>query len=652
MTDLRPTASADSGAAPTPAPYAPSELEVVARLLLQDERVRVLPGAWWSYYPERGEVIYPPNLLAEWPATQALGALCHEIAEVRYSGRPAIAVFERFAGWAQARGVSPDSAALLLNTINDLRVNQCYLAQFPGSRRYFQALYRQTSLVPKDDLRDQATPVAARPTVLPHHAYVDALTMRWAADLAEQPAQLVPDERVRRALARTWPAIARAIASPDLARLAEVVQREIFPTYQELLQASLNDLRRAASAEAPEEVPPPTDVDGEDEDAEGDAAFADDLSALVRGSPVDEGPTESWVILSDESTAAEAEADAAARTAPPPGAPPGDANRAPTPPGSRWSGGIVQRFRRLGRRGHGTPAYDDFSYIEAVRRLGPQIDSLLHGGPGREGLVAILNRRRFGTFDPWRRPRRRRRGDSGDIDPDHAENLLIAPAVAFLRGRRQLRDDSQKDFAHAILLDVSGSVVQRGYRSRKFDQLIDTLVVFCEIHQRLKLPYELIAFSDHVNVLRSFNECRYDNLQIDPSSAYVVKDFSYLVRDMYHADHGETHEVRALDQAVADLAQQRGLKTIFVVSDGISSDRPALTERLVDLEERNQVVPSREGLMVLAFGLGLAENEFNASYQPAIDDQPIQCSAGRLVPNLEALPTIVCDAVDRRIRTA
>jgi hypothetical protein len=56
--------------------------------------------------------------------------------------------------------------------------------------------------------------------------------------------------------------------------------------------------------------------------------------------------------------------------------------------------------------------------------------------------------------------------------------------------------------------------------------------------------------------------------------------------------------------------------------------------------------------MVLAFGLGLAEIEFNLSYAPDVDGQAIQCSSGRLVPNLEALPTIVCDAVDLRIRTA
>lgn len=106
------------------APYEPSELEVVARLLLQDRRIRVVPGAWWTYYPERGEVAYPPNLLSEWPARRSLGALCHEIAEVIFSGKEAIRIFQDFVGWAIARGCESRSAEFLLNAINDLRVNR------------------------------------------------------------------------------------------------------------------------------------------------------------------------------------------------------------------------------------------------------------------------------------------------------------------------------------------------------------------------------------------------------------------------------------------------------------------------------------------------------------------------------------------------
>ncbi len=632
-----------------PAPYSPAELEAVARLLLREHEIRVSPGGWWSYYPERAEVVYPQNLLAEWPAPRSLGALCHEIAEVLFSGAAAASVVAAFVGWASERGCEPRSAHLLFNAINDLRVNRLYVAAYPGSRRYFLAVYRATTLEAKDDLAGRGT---TRP--LPHHAFLDAVTARWAVSLALAASGedvRIDDDRVRRALARSWSGIARAIASDELDAFAEQLKRDVFPVFQELLEASQDDINRASrAAESPaDDEPPPPDDDGESE-ADDSLDSTDNLRDLIRGNPADAGPAESWVLLpGDQSAGDDDSPSTAARPAP---AAPSTEARPPTPPGSRWTGGVVQKFRRLGRRTHGSPVYEDFNYVEAVRRLQPQVDAILHGTPGRDGLIAILNRRRFGTLDPWRRPRRRRRGDSGDIDADHPENLRLAPAVAFLKGQRQPRDDSQKDFAHAILLDVSGSIVQRGYRSRKFDQLIDTLVVFCEIHQRLKLPYELIAFSDGYAVSRSFDECHYDNLQIAPTSAYVVQNFSYLVHDMYRAEHGETHEAPALDRAIGDLAQQRGLKTIFVVTDGISSDRGLLTERLLEIEQRNQFVPPRERLMVLAFGLGLAESEFNASYQPEIDGQAIQCSSGRLVPNVDSLPAIVCDAVDLRIRTA
>ncbi len=315
--------------------------------------------------------------------------------------------------------------------------------------------------------------------------------------------------------------------------------------------------------------------------------------------------------------------------------------------GPRWAGGVIQRIRRFKPRGG--PDYEQFDYVRKVRQLEPLIDATVHGRGGAPGLAQILTLRRFGTADPYRRPRRFRRGDTGDLDEDRPENLLIDPAVAFLKGVRQQRQDSLKDFANAILLDVSGSVVQRGYPSRKFDQVVETAVLFIEIHERLKLPYEVIAFSDAPRVMRSFSEIAYDSMRIDPSSHYVVKDFSYLIRDMYALDHGETQEARAISQAVADIGGQPGLKTILIVTDGISSDRAALVDALVGIEERNAVRPPRERLRLLAFGVGLAEVEFKASYEPVIDDLPISCSRGTLVPKIDALPDIICRAVEERI---
>jgi hypothetical protein len=633
---------------PEEAPYHPSELEAVARLLLRERDIRVVPGGWWSYYPERGEVVYPANLLAEWPAGRSLGALCHEIAETLYSGPASAAIISALIEDVSKRGCEPRTALLLFNVINDLRINRIYLREYPGSRRYFAAVYQHAGLVPQDDLPNRGP----RPAPIPHHVFLDGLTGRWARQALQTGSNGTEgraDDRVRRALDHAWPFVHRAIEADDLTTAVDVIRRDVVPFYLELVQQSVEQLRRSA-LDPDDEVdssPPP---EGDDSEIEGE--HPDDILSLVRGNPVDAGPAESWVLLPGEADSTEESEDDATPRTPGPVAPNGD-KRLPAPtPNSLWTGGVIQKFRRLGRRSHVTTIYEDFNYVEAVRRLQPQIDVILQGGPGRDGLIAILNRRRFGTLDPFRRPRRRRRGDSGDIDADHPENLRLAPAVAFLKGQRQTRDDSQKDFAHAILLDVSGSVVQSGYRSRKFDQLIDTCVVFCEIHQRLKVPFELIVFSDSFNVVRRFDESRYDNLAIAPNSAYVVRDLTYIVLDMYRAVHGETHETPALDRAIADLAQERGLKTIFVVTDGISSDRGLLTDRLVEIEHRNAYLPQRERLMVLAFGLGLAEDEFNLSYQPDVDGQAIQCSSGRLVPNLDALPTIVCDAVDHRIRTA
>ena len=149
--------------------------------------------------------------------------------------------------------------------------------------------------------------------------------------------------------------------------------------------------------------------------------------------------------------------------------------------------------------------------------------------------------------------------------------------------------------------------------------------------------------------MRSFQEIEYESMRIDPSSSYVIKDFSYLIREMYALDHGETQEARTLQRAIADSEAQRGLKTILMVTDGISSDRPALVDALVGIEERNTVQPPRERLGLLAFGVGLAEGEFKASYEPVVDDAPVSCSRGTLVPKVEALPEIICQTVERRI---
>jgi len=625
--------------------YRPAELEAIARLLLKDRPVKLVAGEWWAYSPESGTLVYPAHLLHEWSGTRAVGALCHEVAEALYAGPEAGKALWRFAHEAGRYGIEQGSAMLLLNVVNDFRVNGLYLRDYPGASSFLRALYALgTELHPKNDVRGRRSPAAP----LSHHLFLDALIARWVRQT--WPGLERESNRQAHRAGQVWGDVVAAAAAPTMSECADRLT-VLLPAYAELIQRSREELEEETKRprqdtvdpeyqpppEMPDEEPSPADAsEGEreaelEEDEPGGVLFFVRDDAPIGGPKAEEG-------------------EEAPPTRPLPtqnGLPPPPITRESFDVGPRWAGGVIQRIRRFKPRG-GTD-YEQFDYVKKVRELEPLIDATVHGRGGSPGLAQILTLRRFGTADPFRRPRRFRRGDTGDIDEDRPEHLLIDPAVAFLKGVRQQRQDSLKDFANAIMLDISGSVVQRGYPSRKFDQVVDTAVLFIEIHERLKLPYEVIAFSDEPSVMRSFQEMAYESMRIDPSSSYVIKDFSYLIREMYALDHGETQEARSIQKAVGDIETQRGLKTILVVTDGISSDRPALVDGLVGIEERNRLRSPRDRLGLLAFGVGLAEGEFKASYEPVVDGLPVACSRGTLVPKIDALPDIICRTVERRI---
>jgi hypothetical protein len=623
--------------------YRPAEVEAIARLLLKERPVKLVVGDWWAYSPDSGTLVYPAHLLQAWSGTRAVGALCHEVAEALYAGPDAGKALWRFAHEAGRYGIEHGSAMLLLNVVNDFRVNGLYLRDYPGSTAFLRALYALgTELHPKNDVRGRRGPAAP----LSHHLFLDALIARWVR--ATWPGLEREGNAQSPRAGQVWPDVEAAATAPTMAACAERLAA-LLPVYAELIQRSREELEEETKRPRPGAVdpedqppPPPDDEEPSPEDAAGqpEAELEEDDAGGVLFFVRDDAPI-------GGPKAEEGEEPPSPRPQPTTNGLPPPITRESFDTGPRWAGGVIQRIRRF--KPKGGPDYEQFDYVKKVRELEPLIDATVHGRGGSPGLAQILTLRRFGTADPFRRPRRFRRGDTGDIDEDRPEHLLIDPAIAFLKGVRQQRQDSLKDFANAVLLDVSGSVVQRGYPSRKFDQVVDTAVLFIEIHERLKLPYEVIAFSDEPKVMRSFQEMAYESMRIDPSSSYVIKDFSYLVREMYALDHGETQEARSIQKAVADIEPQPGLKTILIVTDGISSDRPALVDGLVGIEERNRLRSPRDRLGLLAFGVGLAEGEFKASYEPVVDGAPVACSRGTLVPKVDALPDIICRAVERRI---
>lgn len=650
------------------------------RLVLAGLPVRVQEGPRWGYQPDQGVVTYPARAILGAPRQRVLGALFHEAAEVRFSGPEAARLFPRYVQRAVELGCPPAAAELLLNAVNDVRVNRLYSERFPGAAPHLARAYATPPLAGASEAGGEG---AGGPL---HQRFAEALVRRWAAEVLPDLPLPREDLLVRTVLDRVWPAVTAAAQERELARCLEAAVEGVLPAYLELVALDAQAAQEQDEFAPVHEPPAPpqqprhtSEAPAEhlERDLRGpgspDGASAGSPAPGHGRPPLDRTPAAPPGPLDISAPPADAPeftlrlGPAQERPGPatePPARPPERAPLPPPrmvwgrPPGGRPSGYLPGGVWRVLRTREQVVDYDNFNYPEAVRRLEPLIRAALEGRRGERGLAQILTERRFGNLEPWRRPRRMRRGESGEIDLDHPEALLTDPARAFLRGVRTPRQDAQKDYAHAVLLDISGSMVQRGYAGRKFAQLVDTAIVFIEVHQRLKIPFEVLAFSDEPAVLHAFEECRFRGQAVEARHNYVIRDFSALVRRMYQLPHGETQEAAALGLAIRHLRRQKGLKTAFIITDGISSDLRALHALLEDVDERNATLPPREHLNVVALGVGVAEYEFTRAYvhrggpRSAAGAPPAFASTrGYVLPETASLPDILSRAVEERIRS-
>ncbi len=634
-----------------------AQFELAARLILDGLPVRLEAGPWWGYRPAAQAVDYPRALLAEWPPDLMVAALAHEAAEARFTGQ---AGGQAAAHWVERRAALDLPAAsltLLVNVINDMRVNRLAMTRYPGLAALFRRLYgRGVELEPMTD----APGIRADDRVPLHHQYLDALIHAWTERCwpAARPAPQV-DPPVSAAIQRTWPAVRQAAARPDVPAVLDIVDAQVLPAYRALLVSEREAQRQAAAqARAGPPAPDPSDP--------GTTLPSDESASTHGGGAAPDDPPPAAAEPTDAGGASAASparprpgqrGDAA--EVPPVGAvQPSERRRAArarvrdrvlSSTGDSWHPGLVSMLQR----GSGPRIdYDQFDYLRAVRKLEPLIQESIHGGARRRGLADIMDRRRHGAVDPWRRPRSQRVGDSGEIDLEHPERLVTDPAQAFLRGVRVARDDRQRDFANAILLDISGSMVQRGFPTRKFDRLVEAAVIFIEIHERLRIPYAVLSFSSAATVHWRFAQCVWTSERIPSSSSYRPRDHSQVFRALYRLDHRDTDDAGALALALRQTLPQAGLKSVIVITDGISSDPAELRRTLADIDRRNRNLPADQTLRVLAFGVGVVRDEFERAYAPRVDGRPLRASHGEIVYDTSLLPTLIRNAVDQRIRAA
>lgn len=641
------------------------QFELAGRLILNDLPVRLEAGPWWAYRPAQGVVDYPRALLSEWPPALMVAALAHEAAEVRFTGKAGAMATAR---WIERHGTAAVSAAalsLLVNVVNDMRVNRLHMGRYPGVARLFQRLYgRRVELEPMTDVSGMRETGG----VPLHHQFLDAHIHAWT-DRQWPGERSVPvlDPAAAAAFEATLAPVRRAAARSEVSALLEELTDEVLPAYASLVAAEQEARRQAAEKARSTTRAPDTSDPGAVPPSDDAASYPDSTAEDASGGQNTEGASDEPAEPEEGSPGTltqplQSRRRKGARKAP--------ADRAPASitqgqrrrpsrrqvrdrilgsTGESWHPGLISYLRR----GRGPQIdYEAFDYLAAVRKLEPLIRESIHGGGRRRGLADIMDRRRHGAVDPWRRPRKQRRGDTGEIDLEHPERLVTDPASAFLRGVRVAREDRQRDFASAILLDISGSMVQRGFPTRKFDRLVEAAVLFIEIHERLRIPYAVLSFSTEAVVHWRFEQSVWTAVGIPSEAAYRPRDHSQIVRAMYKLDHRETDDAGALRRTLRHIQPQPGLKSVIVITDGISSDPAQLRRVLTDLDRRNRNVAGGQATKVLAFGVGVLRTEFERAYLPRIDGRPLGACFGKIVHDSQLLPTLIRNAVDQRIRAA
>ena len=641
------------------------EVVALARLILRDSHLNVVAGSEWAYIARGHTLTYPSRVLDTWAGTSVVGAICQQMGEAQHTGvmgERALQSFSRIAPVAFA-AVMP-----FARFVNELRVNRMHLERHPGSARFLRALYADNPQW--SSARRRSTPLREQ--------VQQGLLDRWLHEVWPESARPMRiGGTANRYVDVLWPGVRDALRRDALPQMLDVLARRMLPILHDLVE---EDARRAVDrpegdrpdvdGNAPEEEvsealgelrieaagddQTESTADGSDEsEAGGNSTSRSDADPLLASANEEGGPAKVESSPNEQAELRE-DGDAAPRQRPQIEGPP----RLIDPRMFKARPGALNPLPRTIVQGLGDrPAapktdYENFDYRAAVRRLEPAVLRSLNGEAGRKGLKEIMMRRRFGTLEPGRRPRRRRGGDSGEIDTDHVERLVVAPEQAFLKGVRAPRADHQKDFAAIILIDVSGSMVAKGYSTRKFDHTVDAAVIFAEIHERLRIPYQMMAFSEEAWRLRTFEECVFATQVVANERTYTPKDLSGVFRTMYEQPHKKTDDAGALRQAVEDVQQQKGLKTVLVLTDGISSNRRKLREVLFHVERRNGMVGSGDGLGIIVFGIGVPGDALTESYVIQADGRFLRCLQTVVVPDVTRLPRMIQTTVERRIRGA
>jgi len=232
-------------------------MQIISTGLGDDIHLKIAPGDNWRYNSETNEIVFPVGLLLSSSAEEVIAFCAHEAGHRQISRRILRkAVFKTFAATEPTR--------LLLNAIEDSRVDNWLMSVFKGIKHYLDIAYDE--MLPRDlstssyvnylkgEISERASTSCHPYLLYPHLEYL--LGMRYYWLYGRLPSRLMNPE-VGDALARThgdFEAIfnhypPRRVSEKEKTRFAEetvlMVRDKILPEYENLVRLAIVKLAEA-----------------------------------------------------------------------------------------------------------------------------------------------------------------------------------------------------------------------------------------------------------------------------------------------------------------------------------------------------------------------------------------------------------------------
>jgi len=579
----------------------------VARSLGRDFNLKVEPGEAWAYNLETNTLTMPLLEVLQTEPNVCVALAIHEAGH-----RQITQVVDR-------SFYTRESKRLLLNAVEDPRVNDWMIREYRGVERNFM-----TPLYDRLFPTDETSPLLeAFERNLPHVQYVYGLIHHWAHG-NEQPA--ITNENVLEALRETRPAVQRAIRTlpegmpPNQQQLytaaqqtTDVVREEIWPVYEKLVKRSIGILEEGlrdgsiklgsdgqrsglSASELPEEArrlverasgklatalggkierPDSDDLDelGEEEEP----LPGDGIETELSSGPDSPGGKDGGAgVVSEKGAGKSATPVAVVRTAT-------EEERA---------AGLRTAKRLTHERAPYSKYLDEVAPL--VEELAGTLESILEpdSAPKKTGFY------RSGTSISV--PRLMQRRGSGSPVRD-----------VFLRRARP----SARDYRFSLVLDESGSMRE----GRKDFNAICATVLFTEVLERLKIPFEIAGFHSNQIVHKQYQD------------ALTAQAKDKLADEIHRSmGGGSTHDVRAVDEAVDRIGEASGTERfILVITDGEGNGPGKMPEAIARAE--------REETRIVGVGVGEGVDHVARQYPEYVQVRRVQELPSALAGKIEEL---------------